>query len=89
MRPTICQTVIICRILVNYLQYIAYEVITSVRSRETLTYLRIVSTHVLQYLCPHAIVCTASLRSPSHLGHNFFLSITDRSAGDKLYPGMI
>ena len=55
----------------------------------TLTYFRIASTHVLQYLWPHAIVCTASLRSPSHLGHKFFLSINDRSAGDKLYPGIM
>ena len=45
----------------------------------TLTYFRIASTHVLQYLWPHAIVCTASLRSPSNLGHKFFLSINDRS----------
>ena len=72
-----------------YLSIIYSIYIKLVLSRETLTYLRIVSTHVLQYLCPHAIVCTASLRSPSHLGHNFFLSITDRSVGDKLYPGMI
>ena len=55
----------------------------------TLTYFRIASTHVLQYLWPHAIVCTASPRSPSHLGHKFFLSINDRSAGDKLYPGIM
>ena len=53
------------------------------------TYQRIVSTHVLQYLCPHAIVCTASLRRPSHLGHKFFLSITDRSAEDNSYPGIV
>ena len=55
----------------------------------TLTYFRTASTHVLQYLWPHAIVCTASLRSPSHLGHKFFLSINDRSAGGKLYPGIM
>ena len=55
----------------------------------TLTYFRIASTHVVQYLWPHAIVCTASLRSPSHLGHKFVLSINDRSAGDKLYPGIM
>ena len=53
------------------------------------TYLRIVSTHVLQYLWPHAIVCTASLRRPSHLGHKCFLSIFDRSAEVNSYPGIV
>ena len=53
-----------------------------------LSYRSMVSTHVLQYLCPQAMVCTASLSSPSHLGHKFFLSILDRSTGAKLYPGM-
>ena len=53
------------------------------------TYQRIVSTHVLQYLWPQAIVCTASLRRPSHLGHKFFLSITVRSVEDNSYPGIV